>query len=364
MYYDYEHEYETFIMRVLIATNMYPTAAAPYLGVFVRQQELSLRRLGVEVEVAAHIGRDSRWNYPRALPELVLRLRAAPFDLIHSHHTYSTVLALAARRLARARTPAGRPLPIVETFHESEVFQRGTRFNQDALKRMRHWLGLKAWALRRVDFAIPVQRDMLRVVLGADAGAVRSRVIPAGIALDRFTPEHPAAARQRLGWDPAQTVIFFPCDPGKPEKRHDLAQAAFHVFAHAHPGARLVTGGAVPYDLMPDYLKAADVILHPTDYEASPTVIKEALACERPVVATGAGDVRECYGDLPGVLLCDWDAADIARKLETALAIRTPYGGRQRLIELELDLDQVARRVLRVYEDVMGSRQSKTTDAH
>jgi hypothetical protein len=92
-------------MRILIATNMYPTAAAPYLGVFVRQQELSLRRLGVEVDVAAHIGRDSRLNYFRALPDLARRLRATPYDLIHSHHTYSTVLALAARRLAGGMMP-------------------------------------------------------------------------------------------------------------------------------------------------------------------------------------------------------------------------------------------------------------------
>lgn len=335
-------------MRILIVTNMYPTAAAPYLGAFVRQQELSLRRLGVEVEVAAHIGRASRWNYLRALPDLARRLRAGAFDLIHSHHTYSTILALAARRLS------GRRPPLVETFHESEIFQRGTRLGEDALRRMRHWRGLKGWALRRADFVIPVQRDMIRVVLGPDEAArIPARVIPAGIDLAQFQPEPPEAARQRLGWGSGGPVVFFPCDPAKPEKRYDLARAGFDRFAQRHPGARLVVGGGVPYERMPDHLKAADVILHPTDFEASPTAIKEALACERPVVATDAGDIRECYGDLPGVRLCDWTAEDVALKLEEALAVHPPYGGRARIESLGLGLDQVAQRLMDVYEEVL-----------
>jgi glycosyltransferase involved in cell wall biosynthesis len=245
-------------------------------------------------------------------------------------------------------------VPIVETFHESEIFRRQTELGEDPLRRLRHWHGAKAWALRRVDFAIPVQRDMLRMVLGeAGARSIPSRVIPAGFDLEAFQPEPMAAARRRIGWNPDEIIIFFPCDPAKPEKRYDLARAGFKLFARSHPGARLVAGGAVPYGQMPDTLKAADVILHPTDFEASPTVIKEVLACERPVVATDTGDIRECYAGLPGVKICDWTADDVAQKLEEALAAPTSYGGRERLRELQLDLDQVAHRLLEVYEEVL-----------
>lgn len=336
-------------MRVLIATNMYPTADAPYLGAFVRQQELSLRALGVEVEVAAHIGRNSRWEYPKGLWALARRLRGGRFDLIHSHHTYSTILAHFARRLAGVR------VPMIETFHESEIFQRGTDFGQDPLRRLKYVNGIKAWALRRVDFAIPVQRDMLRVAMGEAAAArVPSRVIPAGIDLEAFRPEPVGEVRARLGWALDETVVFFPCDPGKPEKRADLARAAFEIFSSTHPHSRLVVGGGIPYAQMPDTIKAADVILSPTDYEASPTIIKESLACERPVVSTDVGDVRECYEGLPGVFLCDWDPGDIAAKLGRAVAAPSPYGGRERLQKLGLGVEQVARRVLEVYREVLN----------
>ena len=45
-------------------------------------------------------------------------------------------------------------------------------------------------------------------------------------------------------------------------------------------------------------------------------------------------DVKECYGDLPGVFICDGTAEDVAEKLKKAMAIRQPFGGCvQRLID-------------------------------
>jgi len=352
---EHEHEHENIgsilHLRILIATNMYPVPGAPYYGVFVQLQEQSLRRLGMEVDVDVHLGSESRWNYFKGVPQLARRLRAKDYDVIHTHHTYSTLVALAARRLA------GRRVPIVETFHESDIFHRGVDYGQDLVRRLKYSHRLKAWALRRVDFAIPVQRDMLRVVLGDAAERVPSRVLPVGLDLERFTPGDRRAARERLGWDPGQCVIFFPCDPKKPEKRHDLAQGGFDLFARERPGARLVVGGKIPAEQMTDTIRAAAAILLPTDYEASPSAVKEALACERPVVSTDVGDVRECYGDLAGVLICDWTAQDVAAKLRRAVVAPIPFGGRQRLIDLGLGLEESARKLIEVYEEVLARQR-------
>lgn len=337
-------------LRILIATNMFPTPDRPYLGVFVAEQARALEALGHTVRVCAHVAGGDRLNYLRGLRALVRALRTEPFDVIHSHHTYSTILALAARRLAGRRA-----VPLIETFHESEIFARGTDFKQSFLRRLKYSRGVKAFALRRVDFAIPVQRDMLRVVLGAEGAArVPHAVIPAGIDLARFAAIDRAAARARLGWDPAQTIVLYPCDPAKPEKRADLARAGFALFARDHAGpAQLIVGGAIAYSAMPNHIAACDVVLVPTDYEASPTVVKEALACDRPVVSTDVGDVREAYGDLPGVFICDWNAQSVAAQLHAALRAPAHGGSRERLLERGLTLEATAARVVAVYERLL-----------
>jgi hypothetical protein len=219
---------------------------------------------------------------------------------------------------------------------------------------------LKGWALRRADYLIAVQRDMASAALGQAADRLRQAVIPMGVDLARFTPGPQAEARRRLGWPQTGLCVLYPTDPAKAGKRPELARAGFERWRRGledeaeRARARLVVGGDIDYALMPDAIRAGDAVLVTSDYEASPTVVKEALACERPVVSTDVGDVREAYGGLAGVRICDWTAESVAAALGQALAVTGPLGGRERLRELELGLDQVARRVEAVYRRVLG----------
>ncbi|HOE96353.1 MAG TPA: glycosyltransferase family 4 protein [Candidatus Sumerlaeota bacterium] len=345
-------------LRVLVVTNMYPTPAAPYYGVFVKEQVDALRELGVEAGLEIHLGRESKWNYARGLASLTRRLRRERWDLIHSHHTFTTLTALAARRLAgRGRGP--RRIPIIESFHEGEVFDPRGRWRGH----LRHSAWLKALALRRADFVLPVEKNMIRAALAAagaadaevEAERIPHQVLPAGIDLERFGPGDAQGARRRLGWDGEGPLLFFPYAPGKPAKRDDLARAAFAIVRRTHPGAQLVVGGAIPYAAMPDAIRASDVLLILTDYEASPTIVKEALACERPVVATDVGDIRACYGDLPGVVVTPAEPEAIASGIDRALALPagSACGGRERLIARGLTLPATARRLVEVYRELI-----------
>lgn len=103
-------------------------------------------------------------------------------------------------------------------------------------------------------------------------------------------------------------------------------------------------------------MNAMDILLTPTDYETGPLVVREAMACGKPVVSTDVGDVRECYGDLPSLFLCGWTAEDVATRLREAAGFKGPFLGRERLRELGIGLDQVGVRVLEVYRTVLGGK--------
>ena len=244
---------------------------------------------------------------------MIRQLRGRRYDLIHSHHSTSTTLAFLAR-LATGQWG----IPIIQTFHEGEVLRGGAKAQGDRLRQLTHSRRLKAWALRRCRYVIATHKDMLPAALGAKAASIASTVMPMGIDLERFDDGDRIEARRKLGWDPAPFYVFFPSPPDKPEKRFELARAGFDLFQRAHPNARLVIAGQIPYAQMPETMRASDVLLCTSAYETGPLVVREAMACERPVVSTDVGDVRTSYGDLPGLLLCEGTAEDVAVKLEQA----------------------------------------------
>jgi len=335
--------------RILVATNMFPTPEYPWLGVFVREQVDSLKSLGLNVDLSIHLGRVSRWNYFRGLYDLAGKLRKNHFDLIHSHHTYSTFLALAANRLAF------RSVPVIQTFHEGEIFSRGVCRAGHLPGRLKYSGSFKRRVLEKCRHLIPVNADMLPALFGRD-GTNRcppDTIVPAGIDMDMFHPRDRLKSRRALGWSEDDPYFFFPYKPGIPGKRIDLARLAVERFSGNGLNAHLITGGNIPHEKIPDVICASNAVLALSDYEASPTIVKESLACEIPVISTDVGDVRSSYGHLDGILLCDENIGNLAKKLGQSMLIPSPFGGRECLTGLELDLRQVAKRIRRIYLQVL-----------
>ena len=81
-------------MRVLTVTNMWPSAARPHWGVFVRSQVESLVAAGIENTLYEIEGWKSAGEYFKAahrIPSLARQCRA---DLVHAHFGYSGAAAM------------------------------------------------------------------------------------------------------------------------------------------------------------------------------------------------------------------------------------------------------------------------------
>ena len=62
-------------------------------------------------------------------------------------------------------------------------------------------------------------------------------------------------------------------------------------------------------------MNAADAVLLTSLHEGSPNAVKEAMACDVPVVAVDVGDVRERIGDADGCYVAAATPEALADKL-------------------------------------------------
>ena len=131
--------------------------------------------------------------------------------------------------------------------------------------------------------------------------------------MDRFQ------ARRDLGLDQDSRWILF-CDNNRdPIKRLDLAEQAIDELKGDFPDAQLLILNHVPFDLVPLYLNAAEALLVTSDKEGSPNIVKEAIACNLPVVSVDVGDVPEMISGLKHCNIAERDPRQVAAALKHAL---------------------------------------------
>jgi teichuronic acid biosynthesis glycosyltransferase TuaC len=316
-------------VKVLVLTNMYPTPNRPFHGTFVEKQVESLRQEGVEVEVLYVDGVSSKLNYVWGFPRLWAKLIANRYDLIHAHYVFSGIIA-------RAQFIC----PVVLTHHGSQVF-RGW---QAPVCRM---------VTPLVDRAIVVSHEMKE-----KGNLSKSHVIPCGVDFELFKPVPKKQARKELGLPMDKKLVLFAGEYFRPIKRFDIVEAAMKLLQERSPDAELALVAKKPLNDVPRYMSACDVMVLVSDGEGSPMVIKEAMACNLPIVSVPAGDVPEVIGGTKGCYLCSQDPEDVADKLELALQWGKRTDGRQKIGDMEIGA--ISRRIISLYEDLLrekGGRQ-------
>jgi teichuronic acid biosynthesis glycosyltransferase TuaC len=331
-------------VHVLVVTNMYPTAEIPNAGPFVADQVASLRKVGVHVDVL-HVarpegGRGVYWRLGRKVEEAVA---ASEPDLVHV--AYGGVTAYLVTRAIRDR-------PVLVTYHGSDL--DAGRSNAAPLDALALRVGILASrrAARRAA-GIIVVAPHLYDLLPRSVDRARVWIVPNGVDLSRFRPLERRECQRRLGWDPARGHVLFPASPHRPEKRFELAETSVALLDRRGANVELHTLDGIAHDDVPIWLNAANAILLTSTREASPVVVKEALACNVPVVSVDVGDVRERIAGIAGCFIADSTPDDLADKLDRALRRRERISARHGIAELSLE--SVAERVRGIYGLLAGT---------
>lgn len=314
-------------MKVLAVTNMYPTQDMPAFGTFIESEVESLRREGINVDVLFINGRKSTINYLWGIPRLWARLLTHRYDVIHAHYVFSGIIA-------RAQLTC----PIVLTHHGVEVF--------------RGWQSVPCRIITPLVDRVIVRSQEMKQRLSCD----EAEVIPAGIDFTLFKPLPQQECRQLLELPLDKKLILWAGEYFRLEKRFDIVKKAVGLLQKSVSNAELVLVTGKPHNTMPLYMNACDVLLLVSDVEGSPNVIKEAMACNLPIVSVPVGDVPQIIGKTEGCHFCSQDPQDVAEKLEMTLDSGRRTDGREKV--KSLDLAEISRNIISVYEKALGQRKT------
>lgn len=288
------------------------------VGHVVKNQGESLARFGIEIEYFTI--KSGFWGYIRSIPRIRRVMKQGGYDLAHAHYSFS----------AFAASLAGSN-PIVVSLMGSDAFM--PRLIQKIIKIFAE----RRWA------ATIVKTDEMKRILSMSA----AYVIPNGVDTERFVPADKLGARQKLNLDPEKKIILFISVKNRPEKNLPLAQRAVELLGDG--SIELLHISDVSNSVIPDYLNAADLLLLTSAREGGVNVIKEAMACNCPIVSTDVGDVRWVTMGTSGCLITGHDCDSVADNIRKVLALNERTNGRERIFELGLDSLSVADRVNKIY---------------
>jgi glycosyltransferase involved in cell wall biosynthesis len=257
-------------------------------------------------------------------------------DIVHAH--FGTMTSLFCAILTRK--------PLVITFRGSDL---NPAYGASKLRnRIRHWLS--QLSALRADSIICVSQQIAEQLWWARE---RIEIIPSGVSLDLFRPLPKKTARTALGWNDEVYVVLFNAsnDPGG--KGLLIAEEAIRRAQHSLGRIQLVVlHGDVPPDRMPFYYNATDCLLLASEWEGSPNVVKEAMACNLPVVSSRVGDVEERLQGVFPSKVTERNAKDLGEALVEVLLLHRRSNGRERIAELSLEY--VTERLLSVYRRSVG----------
>lgn len=284
---------------------------------FIAEQLESIEKLGVTIETFP-IRKKGLKGYVSSLKQLKKVIRKTQPDLIHAHYGLSGLFANLQRKV-----------PVITSFHGSDIYD----FRIRPFSRICHFLSKESIFVSH----------KLKQKFSVKSG----EVIPCGVDLDVFRPMTKVHK---------SNLVVFNGDRSNAVKNFALADAAINLYNERKhtPPLTLIELKKLSRKEVVKLLNQAQLMLITSLYEGSSQVLKEAMACNCPVVATDVGSVSDLISNESNAgIITSYQVEEIARAIH--IVTQGKYDkGREELIEAGISLEQVANSILKLYHKIIN----------
>lgn len=318
----------------ILEVSRYKNNFANHQLPFVTEQGESLRDAGCEVEYFL-----VRGNYLTAVKALKAKIREFRPDIVHAHYGLSAVTAELQSLV-----------PVVTTFHNGEWHKwRVNLISSLMALRAKHLIYVASHIREKMFFKHP-----------------HYSILPCGVNMREVKPADFFEARRVLGFEDGKKYILF---GGAFSNRRKNVALLREALAFGHIDAEVIEMKGMDRKDVALYMSACDLFALPTKNEGSPQALKEAMACNCPIVATDCADIAYLLGNLEGHFLlgnkrknrAEWvgdekSVFELAELIKDALA--SPIGfrtkGRDRIVNLGYTNEMVAKQLIDIYKEVLA----------
>ncbi len=303
---------------------------------FIKEQGTSLESAGIEVDYFPVRGKGIL-GYINAGFKLRKYMAERSYDLVHAHFTLSGWSAV----IGAGKTPVVLSLMGSDAYGEYigvNKVQFSSRLNTFLTYLIQPFVSAIISKSQNIEDYVYLNH--------------KSYIIPNGINLDKFRAGEDC--KEELGLDRSKKQILFLGSKTNVRKNITLAQKAVALLNM--PDVELINPYPITHNQIPKYLNSANVLVVTSLMEGSPNVVKEAMACNCPIVSTDIGDVKWVLGNTEGCYTSTFSPEDLAAKLKQALVFSELYGrtnGEQRIKELGLDAPTIANRIIGIYKKIL-----------
>lgn len=321
-------------MKILIVCSAnHPAFDVTIHQAFIYDQVKALEKIDNSIKIDFFFIKGKGFmGYLKNLKNLNKILRTTKYNLVHAHFSLSGLLANLQRQV-----------PVVTTFH-------GTDINNLRLRIISFFVELLS---RKTIYVSP---KLLK--LAYFHSKKKSQIVPCGVDFELFQPLDISLARSRRKLPIDRSIILFSSSFENPVKNFPLLQQAINLLNHKE--LDIIELKNLHRQEVMEYMNSANVCVMTSLTEGSPQFIKEAMACNRPIVTTEVGDVKEVIGETDGCFYSTFDPKDLANKIDLALNRPRETDGRSRIKKFNNCI--IAKQILGIYSEVYSSEKSGKND--